>query len=390
MKKIYGFVIALLLFSSAVSLNAQSPCSNVTAITFSNVSHYYGIRVSVSQTYGADITVTGYIYDDFSGANFNNPFTLTITEGNLSAETSASFFQSSEYATSATVIIDNVNPCYPNPDSFDANFSHIGSLHNAFLANALDNFTIPGSTISYDSAINSVMLFNKSFFQSNEYSYFGETQSSDITDQECTYAKLFANAPDFNSKLLSGSDSVSLDSAKIKIGAASYVDAANKALFNRIVEVTRQSLNGNISSSVLKDSLVALENVWTDINQASPGQGSELTGNILAIGEKSCEFWISNADSLYDEDASIIYPREMIVGGPNEMHSQSNSDFYFAIPIATDIAGAIFGAVGSAINQYVNNGTVHWGGVATGAVLGAVTGSTGIVGRIGRWIKSLF
>jgi len=54
------------------------------------------------------------------------------------------------------------------------------------------------------------------------------------------------------------------------------------------------------------------------------------------------------------------------------------------------IAGAVIGAVGSAINQWANNGEVHAGGVVVGAVLGPVSTPTGLAGKLVRWFRSLF
>ena len=55
-----------------------------------------------------------------------------------------------------------------------------------------------------------------------------------------------------------------------------------------------------------------------------------------------------------------------------------------------DAAGALVSAGAVALNNYINNGSISWSAVGTGAVIGAVTGSTGIVGKVGKWIASLF
>ena len=55
--------------------------------------------------------------------------------------------------------------------------------------------------------------------------------------------------------------------------------------------------------------------------------------------------------------------------------------------VGADVAGAVIGAASSAGYQLVSNGSVgDWGGAASGAVVG----STGVVGKIGKFLSSLF
>ena len=99
MKKILGvLIINLIFFCGALK-------SQVTAEAFpmnpqSGSHNYFGVRVTLAQTYTEDITVTGYIYDMGGGANTNNPFSLTVTAGNLTAETAANFYKT--YTTTTT------------------------------------------------------------------------------------------------------------------------------------------------------------------------------------------------------------------------------------------------------------------------------------------------
>lgn len=112
MKKILGIIfISLLVHSSA--LLAQV-CEGVSAEAFpmnpqTGLYNYFGVRVTLEQVYSQDVTVTGYIYTAGS-PNQNNPYTLTITAGNLSEETGAGFYATSP-ADNAAVDISTVNPC---------------------------------------------------------------------------------------------------------------------------------------------------------------------------------------------------------------------------------------------------------------------------------------
>lgn len=101
---------------------------------------------------------------------------------------------------------------------------------------------------------------------------------------------------------------------------------------------------------------------------------------VSSIASYSNEWWNSNLPEIY-------FPEPVgIINYPDNQYTT------YAIPavVATDIAGAIVGAAGVALNQYINNnGKITGGAVVTGAVVGAVVGSTGLVGRLGKWISRL-
>ena len=66
------------------------------------------------------------------------------------------------------------------------------------------------------------------------------------------------------------------------------------------------------------------------------------------------------------------------------------NDYLFAVPVAMDAAGALVGAATTAIIQHSTSGSVSGSGVIMGAGLGAAHASTGIVGKVYGWLKSLF
>ena len=126
MKKIFAIIfISLLVFST--SLQAQV-CNAVSAEAIpmtpqTGSYNYFGVRVTLSHTYYQNVTVTGYIYNDgdplysytnVTGYKYNDGapsfFTLTITAGNLTAETATNFYQTSP-SENAAVQINSVSPC---------------------------------------------------------------------------------------------------------------------------------------------------------------------------------------------------------------------------------------------------------------------------------------
>jgi hypothetical protein len=90
MKKMYGLLSFLILCtfgaSSQINVEITSPAQQ------SGQYNYYGVKVTINQPLERDITVNGYVYDDGSPNN-NHPFSLTIPQGFLEAETVWNFYQ---------------------------------------------------------------------------------------------------------------------------------------------------------------------------------------------------------------------------------------------------------------------------------------------------------
>jgi len=95
---------------------AQSPCASVYVEAYglnpqSGAHNYFGVRVTLSATYGQDVTVTGYIHRDVDeSSNQDHPFTLTVYAGNLTAETSVTYYQT-DPTSGADVTVTSVSPC---------------------------------------------------------------------------------------------------------------------------------------------------------------------------------------------------------------------------------------------------------------------------------------
>ncbi|MGI8597819.1 MAG: hypothetical protein ACR2KB_01060 [Chitinophagaceae bacterium] len=132
---------ALIFFTAFLNFGAtaQSPCSAVTLELIHPVPqngqyNYWGVRVSISQPYHEDVTVSGTIYQE--GQQYVDGWQLTITSGNLSAETSVDYYQT-DPATSAEATITSVSPC---PSSTDYQFfavSNVTLLNNISIRNKI-------------------------------------------------------------------------------------------------------------------------------------------------------------------------------------------------------------------------------------------------------------
>lgn len=63
--------------------------------------NYFGVKVTIDQTYDQNITISGYIYDEGS-FNTLTPFSLTVYAGYTTAETSTTFYQTAPATTAVT------------------------------------------------------------------------------------------------------------------------------------------------------------------------------------------------------------------------------------------------------------------------------------------------
>ena len=71
--------------------------------------NYFGVRVTLDQTYDENVIVYGYVYDAGGGSNQNHPFTLNVQPGILMAETTSTFYETDPTAA-ATAEIASVTP----------------------------------------------------------------------------------------------------------------------------------------------------------------------------------------------------------------------------------------------------------------------------------------
>jgi len=94
-------------FNSA--LKAQVTAEIIATDPQSGSHNYFGVKVTLSQTYNHDVTVTGYIFDEGGGFNANHPFTLTVPTGELTAETPLNFYETDPTASAA---VDNIGIVY--------------------------------------------------------------------------------------------------------------------------------------------------------------------------------------------------------------------------------------------------------------------------------------
>lgn len=214
----------------------------------------------------------------------------------------------------------------------------------------------------------------------------GISEASDFFDvnqieAEFDNRRLYVDSKIFKEQLLNENVENSIDKINEDLSEISVVSEKNKIFFTQISELIKANLNGEIDNNSYEQSLVDKYNEFsnTDIED-----GNEIIGEILTISLMSCKWWRENPEAANEPGL------EVPGNGPSHKAFENNNKSFVVPVVAMDAAGALVSVGAVAINNYLNNGSVNWKAVGTGAVIGAVTGSTGIVGKVGKWISSFF
>lgn len=113
--------------------------------------------------------------------------------------------------------------------------------------------------------------------------------------------------------------------------------------------------------TTVDDNLTLMESPSIDFKDAPKGA---LGGVVLNVSKSSLDYW---------EDEQLLAPTKAL-----------------PVFVGADIAGAIIGACVGGVGSYVTAGDFNWKSVAWSAASSAIVGSTGIVGKVGKWISKLF
>lgn len=148
------------------------------------------------------------------------------------------------------------------------------------------------------------------------------------------------------------------------------INSFSHDLLMKLSHDTMRNYEGSLSNVKLKSNILSYIREFDRHGYPSGSGEGGMVGAILAISIASLEWWEQ-------------YPEIYEPGG-------ENSKVMMVPWVAADIAGGIVGGVGGALIEKGFAGEVNWGSVGAGAVVGAVTTSTGIVSRFGAWIHRRF
>jgi hypothetical protein len=181
MRKILTLLLALSALITTTGVKAQSFCAGITVETFalnpqSGAHNYFGIRIKLDMAYDQNVTVSGYLYylDHY---NTDHPFSLTITAGNTSVETSSTYFEMSPAIDDVeTTISASPSTLTANGVSFGTSCAStspldrlemVGQLHNDYMDYVLGYIQSQNLDFSDSSTISSAIYTKSNTFLGN-------------------------------------------------------------------------------------------------------------------------------------------------------------------------------------------------------------------------------
>jgi len=249
----------------------------------------------------------------------------------------------------------------------------VGEIHNDYMDLANNNFVGDESITN----LNDQYSYYYSFLEDYTNSY------PKFTNEE---KNLFLNSVENNMNLIHYNNVVGIINNTILVD--NPIEGKQTTLNKLIIDLKNNNLISN-------SELIKINTLQYTISQAFEGNISYEDFNLFI---KDLENDVSENDyvllepissiATYSNEWWTINEREIYLPEPVGSINPGDSQYqtYVAPVVATDVGGAIVGAALAAANQYINNGKVTVGGVAVGAVGGAIVASTGIAGRIGRWL----
>jgi len=247
-----------------------------------------------------------------------------------------------------------------------SDFEKMGKIHNDFLTNVKDNFTIIKNIKNEQDKINAINQFNKNFVSSLGISPYEKNlfltefdRNKNLVKQSYLTSAIFG----YNTSTRSDNNEQNIFEIINNLHQQGVIGNQSFQLLNSLVNDLKNNYEGNLSDIELK---INIENLITEFDNIGFSENSEgvMVGTVLGISIASIEWWEDNPDAF-------------------------GSETRLAPWIAADIAGAAWGAATGAIGSYAGTGEVNWTAVGVGAASGAIAGSTGAIGRIAGWLSRI-
>lgn len=230
-------------------------------------------------------------------------------------------------------------------------FSRYGTIHNQYLAYTLEFFDGDEKVDSLADCISYLVSFDKSYAQ------VILSDTTEIVEMDSCFNKYknyYISSYLYTDVYV---DNV-IDPIISQLIEYDIIGEKDSLILENLLTIGLLQKEGKISIYEYQEAINELVEEWETCN--SRGMVSIMTAIVLNIASSSVQWWISN-------------PEETKV----------------APWVASDAVGAVYGATVAGVSSYVQNGQVNWVSVGVGAVSGAVTGSTGVIGKVGRWISKV-
>lgn len=300
-------------------------------------------------------------------------------------------FMVSSCAKDKSVVMPN-NTNMNNIEIFDI----YGQVHNELLQYASDNFTETKATTTREEGIEYILKFQQ--------------RGVDLLDVSDRYKNVIKDGLEFYKELYltdniyemisdktvpstKSSDEDEITTSEIRqlirnAYIANEIDLFEYNSFNELIDYVVANAQGTIGNAEFENKVNSLIASWevkyadvdfstlqqmpdegepvdnfTPVNNLEPLPSGSLSGTVLNVSKSSIAYW--------NTESGLVETK--------------------AVPafVGADIAGAIIGACTTSIRQLATTGELDGVGILWGVGTGAITGSTGIVGKLGKWINSL-
>ncbi|MDE5727588.1 MAG: hypothetical protein K2L26_04380 [Duncaniella sp.] len=164
------------------------------------------------------------------------------------------------------------------------------------------------------------------------------------------------------------------------------IDSKEYDMLLLLADYSKENATGLLSSYELENKVDDLINLWleaygdVDYSSIIPSEQNGVYGQIPAIDLKDFpEGAISGLVLNISKHSLVYWNGPMSPARPERV----------APWVAADAGGALIGAGGALLYHWISNTSVDWASVGYSAAVGAIDGSLGISGKIGRWLFSI-
>lgn len=297
------------------------------------------------------------------------------------------------------ILIMNCTPNDEVSNSFDANqvkldladFKIYGQLHNQVMTETIKNFKFSDEGLTIEEKCQLIADFQKSIFDtlsSVPENLKGCSELFSVYKNLYLPAKTIDDLPlSTNSIYTTRAQDILLTTPSDVLSNTAILGVQEVQQIRKLSEVTNKCLNNLLNIDELEAEINSLVYDFYESNYVQGGDSGYVMAYALTIANASLDWWKNNSTELIMEmEAEGLDPIEL---GPVGL----------AHVVSADIGGAIYGSASAIITQagvhLYNNGNlddfeINWTTVGAGALGGALNGSIGISGRIGKWISNKF
>lgn len=280
-------------------------------------------------------------------------------------------------------------------------YDKLGKIHNQALDNFLRNFK-EQNVSNLDEGVDYVNSIHSNFYNSLSLSNNDKTNLVENSNkfkyfvvENSFYNYLYSNSNAYSNLTIKAKESIdkinkeanitsqnpALSQIIQKASQNGFIDSFEKDKLIEINNLVSENKAGRITITELKEKMNEIAVDFDSKNYDFNGKNGHLLAQTLSIGINSLEWWMTNGDVFINSETNGGK------GGPSVNFDYIDNSSLIAPWVGADIAGAVISGAIAASGQYALTGNVNWGTVGWSAVGGAVVGSTGIVGKIGKWLS---